>query len=107
MEPVYFKRINFPFDQCTGLLVCGVELTARGETRGELKGLSNRGREAVDLRVREGTEVSDELPFVMACRCRCKTTRQHIPHASTPTQLISYVTSECERYETAQVPPPD
>lgn len=29
VEPVYFKRINFPFDQRTGLLVCGVELTAR------------------------------------------------------------------------------
>lgn len=39
-NPVYFKRINFPFDQHTGLLVCGIGLTARGETRRGLKGLS-------------------------------------------------------------------
>lgn len=34
-ETVYFKRINFPFDHRTGSLVCGVGLTAVGETAKE------------------------------------------------------------------------
>jgi len=28
-KPVYFKRINSPFDQRAGLLVCGIGLTAQ------------------------------------------------------------------------------
>lgn len=43
VESVYFKRINFPFDHRTGLLVCGVELMARGEAQRGLEGLSNGG----------------------------------------------------------------
>jgi len=37
-KPAYFKRINFPFDQRAGLLVCGIGLTAqmrRGWTDGQ------------------------------------------------------------------------
>jgi len=67
VEPVYFKRINFPFDQRTGLLVCGVELTAWDEARRGLEELSNRegGKGGFKRAVRDGsfwrTSVRDGL----------------------------------------------
>lgn len=56
-NPVYFKRINFPFDQRTGLLVCGVELTVWGEARRGLEELSNGegGRGGFKRAVRDGS----------------------------------------------------